>query len=983
MSIPAFPSELETIFQLAEMHRQTGDYAAALLLYQKIMTLRLSNVHEQQKITDALTAADIVIMERLADLTVLFGNTKAADSIYESMAELGRQAGNLYLADYTQLKRIHLALGSGYLHSAYDLLRTLGYRIGNVDAIEFTPQGLLLWEARIEWPNTTRDDRGVLFSQLYLTMGWLLVALGQYVESLNSLERGLSYTGIDFPDLARQAATPLKLTIARALLEKGDLQEAKQALSVIKNELDANLQPGFYVQRLELSGKLDLLQGNFGSAIEYFNKVLELCREKGFLQGALQASLNMAHILVYLNQTHAAQNMLAVAINKANQLNNGAIVARATYLMHVAQERSQSFAEKSSLSVSEILQPSHQLNQRAAVTKKNPPHLEQSANYLSFFEDRSLEFHWYVGNGQVAAAANFLQNMSIVFNLTDSKLIYIRLKVLFGMLFYYQGTIEKAVSELTIARLLLHEQDLKPELWQVQRFLIDCGKQLGRLETEQSILVKENDDLLNSLAESLSVPDQTLYLLNKWSADEEYLLTEINRLRLLKAKLHDTWFVLRPWRRWSFMQSLNSLLHHIDRYKDARTTQTIGENKEIQIARSSAPPLWHRLIMHPRNRATLSFLTLPDRVFVARISWLSLDFIVSPVTRAQIRNWVQVWHQQVAHINGQPRDIDAVTTGHRALLLVNGMSSRPTPEQISNEAKAVSTEITKNLAEAFHLSAILNALPKRICGLTIVPDDSLHGFPFAAIMYQGESIVKHYSLSVAYENRTKRPQIKKSGFQNALAVVVSQGAPGIPPLPGTERELEQVMAWFEKQKNKGKKLQVNSPLVNNTADKSTVLNQLSQITLLHMACHGIFERNQPDQSGLVLVPSRDNVQILSLRDLSRQDLRQLHHVTLSSCWSADHFVLPGRWVISLPETLWRAGAHSILGSLWEVSDQVAISFMARFYAYLDDYPRDEALRRTQLDCLARNLPGCENIDTSVPFYWAGYNLYGDHKKLRI
>jgi CHAT domain-containing protein len=119
------------------------------------------------------------------------------------------------------------------------------------------------------------------------------------------------------------------------------------------------------------------------------------------------------------------------------------------------------------------------------------------------------------------------------------------------------------------------------------------------------------------------------------------------------------------------------------------------------------------------------------------------------------------------------------------------------------------------------------------------------------------------------------------------------------------------------------------------------------------------------------------VEILSISELSGLALDQLQHVTLSSCWSADAFILPGRLILSLPEVFWRAGAKSILSSLWVVDDSLATAFMNRFYAYLDSMPRDEALRCAQLDCLNGSLPEQVGVQTIDPLYWAGFNLYGE------
>jgi CHAT domain-containing protein len=165
-------------------------------------------------------------------------------------------------------------------------------------------------------------------------------------------------------------------------------------------------------------------------------------------------------------------------------------------------------------------------------------------------------------------------------------------------------------------------------------------------------------------------------------------------------------------------------------------------------------------------------------------------------------------------------------------------------------------------------------------------------------------------------------------------------------------------------------------------DKAAVLAALPRAAVAHLACHGLFKSDQPAESGVVLRPTRVP-DVLSVKELSGLDLTGLRHVTLSACWSADHFILPGRWVISLPETFARAGASSVLGCLWVVDDRVGTAFMAQFYRRLDGLPRAEALRRTQLACLRGELQVADAPDTTTPVFWAGYQLYGRGGALRL
>jgi CHAT domain-containing protein len=158
--------------------------------------------------------------------------------------------------------------------------------------------------------------------------------------------------------------------------------------------------------------------------------------------------------------------------------------------------------------------------------------------------------------------------------------------------------------------------------------------------------------------------------------------------------------------------------------------------------------------------------------------------------------------------------------------------------------------------------------------------------------------------------------------------------------------------------------------------KNVLLSRVPETSLVHVACHGTFEPDRPDCSGLVLISESGNKETLTLREISQLDLHRVIHVTLSSCWSADNFVLPGRWIISLPETLLRSGARSVLGCLWPVPDEFAEVFMEKFYRNLEHYPRDRALQLAQIECLRGNLKVITRETGPAPL-WAGFRLYGE------
>lgn len=952
--------------QEAENNWQRGDFAVAFAQYQSLLRERLLAGGCKSALA-TLTAADMVIIERTADLAILFGYTEAADNLLAGMMMLNQQAGNRYGADYIMLKRINLALQRGLLREADELLQTMS----DIQAIRFTPAGLAHWESQPHWSGADQADRIVLLSRLYLVMGQLLASLGQYGDALAALERGLFHAGPTSPALAQQAALPLRVAIARAQVEKGELSAARASLFDLEPMLNENKSPGYWVRWLEVSGKMALLCGEFGTALAQFSRVRQICLQRGFHQAALRATLNLSHVLIYLNQTSMAKDYLLQIHTRAKQLGDEALMVRSAFLLGLAEARGHSLADGVPISPVSVMQGivPDDTSKQEQDWDENPLDIPQSDNYLALFEERALTFHWLLGRRAWTAAADYLARLKQQFALSDSSLIRVRLRLLEGMLAYYQDNFDQAEAILQEIRPDLRDLDLKPELWQVQRILGWCWARVGRPDDEQHALAQETNTLLAKMTGSLSDTDQAIFLLNKWTAEEEYIAGEIAQLADMKRKLAVRSRLLKPWPHWAMMKRLHKLMQHIDRYKDTLAKRTVGDH-EITVEKRRSVPLWRRLLTHPRDRITLSFLVLPDRVLVVREGWLSFDFGISPITRLQLRDLVRSWHKLQSGAPLFQRDEDR----HIKMVCV------PRKQAAKGGSIKESQEIASRLANALQIPALLSHLPEHIRALTIVPDDCLHGFPFAAIPYKsdegkGKYLIERYALSFAFGRHEKHRVPPREG--QALLVGVSKGTDKFVPLPGVAKELAKVSDWLANRPLK------SCQLTDESASKSAILEQLPNSTLLHIACHGVFEGNQPDRSGIVLLANHKQPEVLTLRELSSVNLAGLKHVTLSSCWSADQLILPGRWIISLPETLWRAGTQSILGSLWKVNDKVAVAFMARFYSYLDDHPRDEALRRTQLDCLYGWLPECENLDTANIIHWAGFNLYGDYRWLKL
>ncbi len=149
---------------------------------------------------------------------------------------------------------------------------------------------------------------------------------------------------------------------------------------------------------------------------------------------------------------------------------------------------------------------------------------------------------------------------------------------------------------------------------------------------------------------------------------------------------------------------------------------------------------------------------------------------------------------------------------------------------------------------------------------------------------------------------------------------------------------------------------------------------LRDFRIIHLAVHGIADKQFPDRAALVLgtsptSPEDGLLQVREIRDLSlRADL-----VTLSACDTGSRRLLGQEGMASLERAFLLAGAQPFLTVLWTAGDIFTTALMKHFHQHLvvDGEDAGIALRQAKLDLLD------EFGDTALPIYWAGFVLVGD------
>lgn len=986
-------SGIEAAINDANQNWRRGNYAAALDKYTSILAKRLSLANEyNQSVSTFFGPADKIVLEQLSDLARLFGYPDAARDLLEVLTTLSEGANESHTADYFRLKRIDLLLGFGKPLLAHDALTEMEPRIGNILKINFSRSGLNAWETNCNWPATTKTERKLLFCLLYLAMGRILSSYGCYANAIAAVERGAEYGASLQTSISTHLNAQFKLCLAAALLEKGELEAASKALNKIGPTVTKIKEPWPAIRWLELTAKFHQLTGQFNQARDELVQVVHICNRFKFTRATAAASLNLANILIVMNQTSVARDLLDLVRKLAVEIDDSALKEHTKFLASSLLLRTESNPLAGPPTVAEMRRAiAEPIQPEAQAVDVKLPEAPASANFLGWFEDRTANFYYQLMTGDLNCTSVKLAEMKKRFGKTDSELIQVRLQVLEGTLAYYQDRIKDSESMLSSACPKLEDLGLRSELWQTLPLMGWCWRRLSYPDDLVQTLNDNSQNILESITSELASQDQARFLLNKGTADELYIDSQIDRLLLMRAELERTPFYLRPVRKWKLMSHVNDLLVHIESYKSKLANPMSGGQKSDD--RTKPYSLWRRLVSHERRHASIYFLVLPTRIIWIRNSWLRLDFDVVRVKRVTLRDLVQKWHLLVARIKDWRRAPTSSEDKQDSPL--NHLLRNLIPlidEQTSEELTRECSSTVKEIVEALQIPAILNGLPKYVRSLVIHPDDVLHGFPFAAIQSDGRYLVERFAVSEGLDY-SDRETTARSGKRKALLVGVSNGTSHIPDLPGkavgrlpgAKSEVGKIEQWLAENN-----FQVRV-LSEKEASKSTLIEALPAASLVHIACHGVFTPNRPDKTGLVLVPESGVGEILTIKELYELNLASIEHATLSSCSSADNFVLPGRFVFSFPEGLHRAGVRSVLANLWEVDDRVAVAFMKRFYEYLNDHARDEALRRTQLDCIgvqsmdhtSRPLDDIQGITVREPFYWAGYILCGDYRRLLV
>lgn len=257
----------------------------------------------------------------------------------------------------------------------------------------------------------------------------------------------------------------------------------------------------------------------------------------------------------------------------------------------------------------------------------------------------------------------------------------------------------------------------------------------------------------------------------------------------------------------------------------------------------------------------------------------------------------------------------------------------------------------------------------------IVPHRELHRLPLHALEVGGRYLADRNpvfftpSASILRYSKAKNP-----GRPPVTALVLGDSLPEPDDLPSAAEEARSVASLFSTDAHIGDR-----------ATKVLLREELrwagGEIDVLHLACHGAFEPDDPLGSRIELAPCDGDAghPDLTVEDVLGLDLKATL-VTLSACESGLSKIHPGEELVGMTRSFLYAGTPALLVSLWSVHDESTGVLMERFYeALLDPSPGGDAEARTSkaraLQVAQRKVRSNGRFD--YPFHWASFILLGD------
>ncbi|MFI5614438.1 CHAT domain-containing protein [Amycolatopsis sp. NPDC051903] len=232
-----------------------------------------------------------------------------------------------------------------------------------------------------------------------------------------------------------------------------------------------------------------------------------------------------------------------------------------------------------------------------------------------------------------------------------------------------------------------------------------------------------------------------------------------------------------------------------------------------------------------------------------------------------------------------------------------------------------------------------------------------HGSPQSADAVL-DRVVSSYTPSIRALAHARRAG---PATTSALFVGVPE-APGSPPLAGTVKEAALVREFIPSA--------TVLPADDVPVCHTTVAERLPEHGIVHFACHGYADLHNPSASRLLLP---DHVaDPLTLHAITRQNLNSAQLAYLSACSTTETNQEQADEATHLTAAFQLAGYRNVVGTLWPITDQTALTAACAFYAELTSAGTGPPAPERAALALHHAVRTMRDLTPALPSRWAAY-----------
>jgi CHAT domain-containing protein/Tfp pilus assembly protein PilF len=254
--------------------------------------------------------------------------------------------------------------------------------------------------------------------------------------------------------------------------------------------------------------------------------------------------------------------------------------------------------------------------------------------------------------------------------------------------------------------------------------------------------------------------------------------------------------------------------------------------------------------------------------------------------------------------------------------------------------------------------------------IVIVPHRRLHKLNFETLVTDEEK--PHFWIddvtlrTTSFLAALERPQTALPAYPRQLLLIGNpvQASKEFPVLAHASQEIAAVASRFK---------QSSESIYTQTQAIPEVYNasKPDQFRFLHFVTHGTASDQNPLESAIILSPGAKGFKLYAEEIIKTPIHPEL--VTISSCYGAGTRQYSGEGLVGLSWAFLRAGAHSVIGAMWETDDEANVKLMETFYGEMKKKDDPAAALRTAKLALLHS-----DSFWKRPFYWGALQLYSSN-----